>query len=217
MNSFVLYNLIAVQAGLRPISENDFRDKLVLQIIHKYGRGKQENERQPGRPPRSEYREKHGSKPYPIMGKARCQFCRLNGQTNWTQRKWPDCPFLPALCQTLEKDCHSVWHEPCFDELRNLWVAKRMDKHQSRPSAPEPRVLRSRGQLQEPLETCTLQEASGSSALTPQDLVESAGPSNLRIRQEQQQLSATIVKRRPGRPQGAVNKRRRHGKYHSKL
>ena len=31
-------NLIAVQAGLRPISENDFRDKLVLQIINKYRR-----------------------------------------------------------------------------------------------------------------------------------------------------------------------------------
>ena len=104
-----------------------------------------------------------------------------------------------------------------YGELRNLWVARRMDKHQSRPSAPEPRVLRSRGQLQEPLETCTLQEASGSSALTPQDSVESAGPSNLCIRQEQQQLSATIVKRRPGRPQGAVNKHRRHGNYHSKM
>ena len=145
VNSFILYNLLAVQAGQRPISENDFRDKLVLQILHTYGREKQENEKRPGRPPRTEYRVKHGSKLFPVQSKARCQFCRMNGQTNWTQRKCPDCQFLPALCQTSERDCHSSWHEPSFDELRTLWMARKMDKHQSgsRPSPSEPRVLRS--------------------------------------------------------------------------
>ena len=114
--------------------------------------------------------------------------------TNWAQQKCPDCPFLPALCQTVERECHSDWHEPSFDELRNVWVARGMDKHQSSPSAPEARVLRSRRQPQEPLhsrnhcrnhctDTCTRQEASEASALTLQDsLVSSAGTSNLHAR-----------------------------------
>ena len=42
VNAFILYNLLNVQAGQKPISENDFRDKLVLQTIYKYGRNKQE-------------------------------------------------------------------------------------------------------------------------------------------------------------------------------
>jgi len=40
VNSFTLYNLSAMNEGMKPISENDFRDKLVLQIINKYGRDK---------------------------------------------------------------------------------------------------------------------------------------------------------------------------------
>ena len=38
VNSFVLYNHIALLTRCRPVSENDFRDELVLQIIEKYGR-----------------------------------------------------------------------------------------------------------------------------------------------------------------------------------
>ena len=37
VNASVLYNVIAVQVGLKPLSENDFRDQLVLQIIYQYG------------------------------------------------------------------------------------------------------------------------------------------------------------------------------------
>jgi len=40
VNSSILYNLAAANEGMKPISENDFRDKLVLQIIEKYGRDK---------------------------------------------------------------------------------------------------------------------------------------------------------------------------------
>ena len=38
VNAFVLYNHLALLSGCRPISENDFRDELVLQIIEEYGR-----------------------------------------------------------------------------------------------------------------------------------------------------------------------------------
>jgi len=43
----------------------------------------------------------------------------------WTQRKCPDCPHCPALCQTVERDCRSKWHEPSFDNLRSLWVEEK--------------------------------------------------------------------------------------------
>ena len=59
VNSFINYNDIAYESGGKTISENDFRDALVLQIINKYGRDKRGVSR--GRPPKSTCRVKHGS------------------------------------------------------------------------------------------------------------------------------------------------------------
>ena len=42
VNALILYNLIAAASGLKAITENEFRDHLVLRIIAKYGK----NERQ---------------------------------------------------------------------------------------------------------------------------------------------------------------------------
>ena len=42
VNAFILYNLIAASSRVKTITENQFRDSLVLQIISKYGK----NERQ---------------------------------------------------------------------------------------------------------------------------------------------------------------------------
>ena len=38
VNAFVLYNTLALLYGCHTVSENDFRDELVLQIIDQYGR-----------------------------------------------------------------------------------------------------------------------------------------------------------------------------------
>ena len=62
VNSFILYNLLAYQAGMRTITENDFRDMLVLQIIEKYGCEQREPVTR-GRPPKSTYHVHHGSTP----------------------------------------------------------------------------------------------------------------------------------------------------------
>lgn len=35
VNSFIIYNILAFEFSLKTISENDFRDALVLQIIDK--------------------------------------------------------------------------------------------------------------------------------------------------------------------------------------
>lgn len=121
VNSFILYNILQVQQCRKVISENDFRNKLVLEIIFKYGRDKR-SEKRPGRPSRSDCRVKHGSMLLPVSEKSRCQYCRImHGQVNWTQRKCLDCIGQPGLCQTLQRDCHSAWHSPSFDRLRNVW------------------------------------------------------------------------------------------------
>lgn len=114
---YYLQLYVVHQGGLKVISENDFRDTLVLQIILKYGR-RQRGSTPVGRPPRSDCRVKHGSILFPPAQKARCQYCKMHGTISWTQRKCPDCLFLPALCQTAERDCHADWHSPGFDELR---------------------------------------------------------------------------------------------------
>ena len=83
VNAFILYNILAYEAGAPTITENDFRDKLVLQIIAKYGR----EQREPvsmGRPPRSSCRVRHGSILYSVEEKKRCQYCKLSSKENFT-------------------------------------------------------------------------------------------------------------------------------------
>ena len=134
VNSFILYNLLAYQNGMCTITENDFRDMLVLQIIEKYGREQREPVTR-GRPPRSTYHVHHGSTL--TQDKGRCQYCKLSKKVNYTQRKCPDCPFAPPLCQTLERDCHTAWHQSSFDEVRALWLDKHENKSRSSAQSSE--------------------------------------------------------------------------------
>ena len=75
VNAFILYNYLVHQAGLKVISENDFRDTLVLQIIFKYERS-QRGSTPVGRPPRSDCRVKHGRILFPPAQKARCSIVK---------------------------------------------------------------------------------------------------------------------------------------------
>ena len=79
VNSHILYNYPAVYAGSKTVTENDFRDALVLQIIQKYGQEKQQHITR-GRPPVSSCRVRHGSKLHSC--KQRCQYCKLQGKTS---------------------------------------------------------------------------------------------------------------------------------------
>ena len=89
VNSFVLYNSIAILSGCWVVTENDYRDELVLQIINAYGREQQEVPRV-GRPSQSECRVRHGSVLVPSKG--RCQYCSLTSKSaSLTQRKCQDC------------------------------------------------------------------------------------------------------------------------------
>jgi len=102
---------------LKTITENDFR------YFSEYG--KHQRSQQPlGSPPRMPERVKHGNALYPFKDRARCQYY---GEVNWTQRKFPDCDFNP---QVQERDCHSNWHKPAFDEERNQWFISHREQEE---------------------------------------------------------------------------------------
>ena len=52
LNSHILHSYVSVYAGMKLVTENNFRDTLVLQIIEKYGQEKRQHVT-PGRPPAS--------------------------------------------------------------------------------------------------------------------------------------------------------------------
>ena len=177
VNAFIIYNYTASLRGIKTITENDFRDQLVLQMINVYG--KNCREKVPlGRHPQSEERIKHGSFVFPIEQRARCQYCYLRGEVNWTQRKCKDCNFQPALCQVQGRDCHLNWHKPSFDEKRNKWFQnhQKSDLPQqpvptyfTRSQATEQNLVREQGETHvEQSETCREQdETCGEQDETP--------------------------------------------------
>lgn len=81
-----------------------------------------------GRPPKWTCRVKHGSQP--LSEKRRCQYCKLNKAENYTKRRCCDCDFHSPLCQTVKRNCHELWHQPSFDEVRDLWFEKKALKSQ---------------------------------------------------------------------------------------
>ena len=113
------HNWCQLQISEKPVTENQFRDALVLKIISNYGTGTRPQDNF-GRPATS-CNIRHGSKLYPLEKKSRCVYCHLHNAKNYTQRKCPDCLLTPALCQTLKRDCHSCWHSKSFTNIRKLW------------------------------------------------------------------------------------------------
>ena len=107
VNAFVLYNLLAHQANCGTITENEFRDILVLQIMERYGRDQRETVPR-GSLPTSSCRVHHGITLCSVETKGRCQYCKLSGKKNYTQRR---CLFTPALCETHDRDYHGEWHK----------------------------------------------------------------------------------------------------------
>ena len=131
VDAFILYNYTASLRGIRAITENDFRDQVVLQMISLYGKNRREKVSL-GRHPQA--RIKHGSFVFPIEQRSCCQYCYMKGVISWTQRKCKDCDFQPALCQVQGRDCHMNWHKSSFDEKRNGWF----QNHQKSDLPQEP-------------------------------------------------------------------------------
>lgn len=128
VNSHILYKWIELENGGEVLTENEFRDRFIFEIITKYGAEKRPIERalRPQRRPVSAaIRISHGSRLYPVTQKSRCVYCFLHNTVSYTQRKCPDCLDTPALCQTSDKDCHSSWHGSTFLVIRKLWYDKK--------------------------------------------------------------------------------------------
>ena len=124
VNAHILYNWFQLQNAEKPITENQFRDLLVLKIISTYGKQRcliSSNYRK-----LPLFKIYHGSKIYPLEEKSLCVYCKLHNSRSATQCKCPDCPLNPALCQTVEKDCHSEWHSDAFSMIRKLWYEKHL-------------------------------------------------------------------------------------------
>ena len=83
-NSSILYNWRRMELQQKSVSQTEFRDRLVQQVIAKYGRTPSD----PGN-----FAVVHGSQFREDTTKKRCAYC----QTNQTQRYCPDCPYGP-LC-----------------------------------------------------------------------------------------------------------------------
>ena len=165
VNSMVIYNWGSMELGGKPLSENQFRDTLILQMIEKYRAPHPQSI--PGQlppililPPH-QCRIHHGS--IIVAQRERCRYCAYKGDFNLTNRRCTDCPFVPPLCQTVSRDCHTVWHSPPFDTERSAWFSQMIARTQSGPSMSTP--------------------------LQP------------------------LGSKRRGRPSGAINRRRRRGKY----
>ena len=70
---------------------------------------------------------KHESKIFSSEPRVRCQYCQTADTiTNWTNRKFPDYQFQPALCQTVKRYCQNHWHEAQFDDSREAWFSKKL-------------------------------------------------------------------------------------------
>ena len=135
VNSRIIYNWCRLNNGSEIVTENQFRDSLIMEIITNYGLLKRSNTYVAPRPLSSRAsacRIRHGSKLFST--KARCVFCQLHGKRRFTQRKCPDCPLQPALCQVLDRDCHFDWHSDSFGTIRQLWY----EHIQRRSTQPNP-------------------------------------------------------------------------------
>ena len=126
VNAYILYNWLQLQNSGKPITENKFRDALVLRIISSYGT---KTITHTSHTSTRSFNVHHGSNLFPLTQKSRCVYCHLHNTSSVTQRKCPDCPLTPALCQTLEKDCHSKWHDNSFAVIRQLWYDHRQHSY----------------------------------------------------------------------------------------
>ena len=147
VNSHVLYNFVCLQQARKPVSENVFRGKLILDIISFYGVKKRPHKVSAHKV--AAFKVYHGSKLYSSEDRAKCVYCHLHNAKNTTQRKCPDCQLLPALCQTVGRDCHSAWLSENFTVFRKLWY-----KHHEKQSSSTPSTSRGHGRPKGSINRC---------------------------------------------------------------
>ena len=126
-NALVFYNWGRMEKEEKAITENCFRDGLILQIIERYHAQPIADQCTPVSvttiPAAHECRVRHGSTLTPH--KDRCCYCQQNSQQSWTFQHCLDCPFSPALCQIAKRDYHALWHSPGLED-GGTWISTRL-------------------------------------------------------------------------------------------
>ena len=123
-NSSIIHNWIRMEQQRKSISQTEFHDWLVQQIIAKYGR--------PITNPNN-------------LTVVHCSQFRRGAycQSNQTQCYCPDCPYETSLCQVSERDCHSIWHRNGSSTIRKRWFKNNARSH-SRASVITPTTKQGR-------------------------------------------------------------------------
>ena len=132
-NSSILFNWRRMESQQKRLSQTQFLDRLVQQIIEKYGKRT---------PDTDDYTIMHGSQFR--TGKIRkCAYCH----TGRTFRFCPDCSYEPSLCQLPERDCHSIWHQQATSRTRKHWMRNQARGHSNKqtPDVTAPKQGRPAG------------------------------------------------------------------------
>ena len=130
-NAFILHKWLIMMKGGSAPTNRSFRDQVVLDIIGQYSKAYVA--------PVNSYKICHGSTAYDGK-RRRCGICH-----SLTSRLCPDCPFSPALCQSVRKDCHGVWYTPTSDIQRMRWFRQQSKKATAVSKVPSKRKGRPKG------------------------------------------------------------------------
>lgn len=86
----------------------------------------------PGRPPRTECRVRHGSiiSDSSIVLQACGQVINCGAHAKEVSRL-----LWSSTVPTMNRDCHTLWHTPSFDDIRSLWFQKQRMKQDFQASS----------------------------------------------------------------------------------
>ena len=134
-NAFLLFQWRRMQSGLPRITENTFRDNLVVELYSRLQNEDSDDSHSDDEDgdtsnlcdiTSTSVAIAHGSRFF--SGRKRCALCSAK-----TKRKCPDCPRKPPLCQTPTRDCYTVWHSRHCLSLWKKWQHRNSNTRRGRP------------------------------------------------------------------------------------
>ena len=113
VNAMALYNWAAMELGAKPVSENQFRDTLILQLIDKYRAPHPPSISGASAPVLSLLPDKcwvhHGSV---LATQRKRRYCAHQRQVSLMNRRCTNCPFVPSLCPNCRKRLPCIVAQP---------------------------------------------------------------------------------------------------------
>ena len=128
--------------GTPPPTGRKFRDQVILFIIKEYS--------EVSIAPMEDFKVLHGSIAYG-GNRRRCSICH-----SLTSRLCPDCPFSPALCQSIKRDCHGIWHSRTSHARRIQWFQQKTAKATAAQPRSRKKGRKTKGEQRQEKENCSL-------------------------------------------------------------